>query len=105
MHNHMRYISILLLFLLVSCGQKRPSQKEGEAGRASSFYNSEYDEGDDASSIVYVCDGPTAKAYHTDEDCKGLSRCSGDILEMTESEAIEMGRHLCHYCQNGTEPY
>ena len=85
---------ISLAFFLASCSNKK-------SGKVQSLYES----GDDAASIVYVCTGPSARAYHTNEGCKGLERCSDDIMEMTEQEAIDMGRHLCHYCQNGTEPY
>lgn len=28
----------------------------------------------------------------------GLSRCSGDIEGVSEDEAIEEGRHKCHFC-------
>lgn len=91
------YITVLFLMItlcLAGCGKKK-------SGKVQSLYES----GDDAASIVYVCTGPNAKAYHTDEDCKGLERCSDDIKEMTEQEAIDMGRHLCHYCNDGTTPY
>ncbi len=29
--------------------------------------------------IVYVCTGPKAVAYHYDENCKGLNKCSRSI--------------------------
>ena len=85
---------IALALFLAGCGNKKSVKVQ-----------SLYESGDDASSIVYVCTGPSARAYHTNEGCKGLERCSDNIMEMTEQEAIDMGRHLCHYCQNGTEPY
>ena len=49
-------------------------------------------------SSVYICTGPYSKAYHKTADCMGLSRCSGDIEGVTESEAIDEGRHKCHFC-------
>ena len=47
---------------------------------------------------VFVCAGRTAKRYHSVDDCKGLSRCSGEILEMTLEEAEEMGKTPCRMC-------
>ena len=48
--------------------------------------------------VVYVCDGLSAKRYHSVEDCYGLSRCSGTILEMTVEEAEDMGKTPCRLC-------
>lgn len=47
---------------------------------------------------VYVCSGHSAKRYHSVEDCKGLSRCSGSIVEMTVEEAENKGRTPCRMC-------
>lgn len=47
---------------------------------------------------VYVCSGPKAKRYHSDSGCKGLSRCSGEILEMSIKDAEEEGRTPCMLC-------
>lgn len=49
-------------------------------------------------SRVYICTGPYSKAYHKTSGCMGLSRCSDDIEGVTENEAIEEGRHKCHFC-------
>ncbi len=49
-------------------------------------------------SRVYICTGPYSKAYYKTADCMGLSRCSGEIEGVTESEAIDEGRHKCHFC-------
>jgi hypothetical protein len=51
-----------------------------------------------ANSQVYICTGPYSKAYHKTSECMGLSRCSGDIEGVSEDEAIEEGRHKCHFC-------
>lgn len=51
-----------------------------------------------ASGNVYVCTGGSSKCYHCDRDCKGLSRCSGEIEEVTEEEAEDMGRTPCKIC-------
>lgn len=45
--------------------------------------------------VVYVCDGISAKRYHSVEDCYGLLRCSGTIHEMTVEEAENIGKTPC----------
>lgn len=47
---------------------------------------------------VYICTGESATKYHCNEDCAGLSGCSGEIEEISEDEAIDMGRTQCHIC-------
>lgn len=47
---------------------------------------------------VYICTGETSTKYHCDPDCKGLSRCSGEIEEISEEEAEDMGRTPCKIC-------
>jgi hypothetical protein len=32
------------------------------------------------SSSVYICTGPKANVYHLTNTCKGMNRCSGDIV-------------------------
>lgn len=49
------------------------------------------------SRTVYLCMGPMSKAYHLNPNCRGLDRCSTEIKEVSESQAISMGRHLCGY--------
>ena len=56
-------------------------------------------------STVYICDGPTASAYHTRRNCIGLTNCSGDISSVSLEEAHDMGRHLCHYCEEGLDEF
>ena len=49
--------------------------------------------------IVYVCTGPKATAYHYDDYCPGLSRCSRSVEAMTMREAEEeLGRTKCGIC-------
>ena len=47
---------------------------------------------------VYICTGETSTKYHCDPDCRGLSRCSGEIEEVSEEEAENMGRTPCKIC-------
>ncbi len=47
---------------------------------------------------VFVCTGPKAKRYHSVEDCMGLSKCKGEVVEITIEEAEERGKTPCHLC-------
>ncbi len=47
---------------------------------------------------VYICTGETSTKYHCDPDCRGLGRCTGEIEEVSEDEAENMGRTPCKIC-------
>jgi hypothetical protein len=48
---------------------------------------------------VYICDSNTAKAYHASEDCRGLNRCTHEVVKVTKKEAEEQyGRVKCQVC-------
>lgn len=47
---------------------------------------------------VYVCTGSGAKRYHSVDNCKGLSKCSHSIVEMTIEEAEAEGKTPCRLC-------
>lgn len=53
---------------------------------------------DDEDESVYICTGETSTKYHCDQDCRGLSHCSGEIEEVSEEEAESMGRTPCKIC-------
>ena len=42
---------------------------------------------DASASKVYVCTGKYAKKYHNDYECKGLQKCSAEIITLTVEEA------------------
>ncbi len=44
---------------------------------------------------VYICKGKGSKRYHYTSHCRGLSRCSTEIYQVTLSEAKGLGRTLC----------
>ena len=44
---------------------------------------------------VYICNGPNSKVYHKSSSCKGLNRCSTQILKVTQSVANGKGRRAC----------
>lgn len=47
---------------------------------------------------VYVCVSPTARRYHSNPDCSGLSNCAHHVEEMTVAEAEEMGKTPSRRC-------
>lgn len=47
---------------------------------------------------VFVCTGEKAKRYHLDENCRGLSNCSKEIIEVTIEKAESKGRTPCKKC-------
>lgn len=53
--------------------------------------SSHYDE-------VYVCTGKYSKRFHSDEDCRGLQSCRGEIITMSIEEAEDYGLTPCGYC-------
>lgn len=48
--------------------------------------------------LVYICTGPNSKAYHQKPDCKGLQKCSENVIQIDVKEALDRGRHACKYC-------
>lgn len=79
----MRIIAfIIFTSFLLSCGNSTPRQKKYAADPER----------------VYVCSGYHSKRYHSVDDCKGLSKCSGDIMEMTIEEAEIDGKTPCKMC-------
>lgn len=51
-----------------------------------------------SSSVVYICTGGKAYAYHKSKSCSGLNKCSGDIVGVQLSKAKSMGRRACKKC-------
>lgn len=49
-------------------------------------------------SKVWVCTGGSSKRFHAYNNCKGLSKCSASIDEVTLEEAEMMGRTPCRKC-------
>lgn len=47
---------------------------------------------------VYICTGEHATTYHRVSDCKGLNNCKADIIAVTETKAINLGRRKCKSC-------
>jgi hypothetical protein len=49
---------------------------------------------------VYICLGPKAYAYHSDYNCRGLQRCTHQIIRTTKDSAINYYNRSkpCSYC-------
>lgn len=48
---------------------------------------------------VYICDSKNATVYHSTKTCKGLQKCSHQILEVTiESATKTYNRRACKIC-------
>ena len=46
---------------------------------------------------VLICQSKTAKAYHS-HNCRGLGKCTHEIVKVTLEEAQQMGRTPCGFC-------
>lgn len=53
---------------------------------------------EETSTTAYICTGTTSKKYHCDRYCQGLSHCTGEIEEISEEDAEDMGRTPCKMC-------
>jgi hypothetical protein len=52
-----------------------------------------------AGNKVWICDSKTSVAYHSKKDCAGLSRCTHQIIEISEEEAKkEYDKRKCKMC-------
>ena len=89
--KHLVLLFAIILMASCSSSSKKPADIEPEK-KESAAKSADY--GDN----VYICTGGSSKRYHCDPDCKGLSRCSGEIEEVSEEEAEDMGRTPCKIC-------
>jgi hypothetical protein len=45
---------------------------------------------------VYLCMSNAAEVYHYSRDCRGLSNCKHEIIEVSKEEAVNSyGRRIC----------
>lgn len=51
-----------------------------------------------STNYVYICTGGYATKYHSSASCRGLNRCGGDIIKVSEAEARNRGRTPCKIC-------
>jgi hypothetical protein len=46
---------------------------------------------------VFICYSSSAKRYHLNKNCRGLSNCNHEIRKVSLKEAGNLGRTLCGY--------
>lgn len=49
------------------------------------------------STQVYVCKSRGAKRYHLKANCRGLSNCTYEVIQMTREEAEKQGKTRCKW--------
>ncbi len=49
-------------------------------------------------SHVYICTGGSATKYHSTPNCRGLTRCRGEIIKISIGAARDHGRTPCKIC-------
>lgn len=90
----MKYTLLFVsIILMASCSSSSKKSADVEPEKKESVVKSA-----GYSDNVYICTGGSSRRYHCDPDCKGLSRCSGEIEEIIEEEAEDMGRTPCKIC-------
>lgn len=49
---------------------------------------------------VYICNSSGAYAYHSSKTCRGLNRCTHEVLKVTLSDAVNVyKRKPCKICE------
>ena len=90
----MKYILLFVsIILMASCSGSSKKSADVEPEKKGSSVRSA-----GSSDNVFICTGESSERYHCDRDCRGLSRCSGEIEEVSEGEAEDMGRTPCKIC-------
>lgn len=51
-----------------------------------------------SSSTVYLCMGPGSECFHTTSTCRGLNRCSTQVVPVSRTKAGQMHRRPCGWC-------
>ncbi|XLS30121.1 hypothetical protein ACJD0Z_04670 [Flavobacteriaceae bacterium M23B6Z8] len=46
---------------------------------------------------VFICTGKYSRRYHLTKNCKGISSCQKNIVEVSLEEAQNRGRNLCRW--------
>lgn len=93
----MKTTLLLLGVTLALCSCNNSETKESQLNREYTETTEEYAE-EYAEDMVYVCTGGSARRYHNEPDCRGLSRCRGDIEEMSVEDAESEGKTPCRIC-------
>jgi hypothetical protein len=51
-----------------------------------------------AGTKVFICDSPSAVAYHSSKNCRGLQKCTHRVLEVYETDAQNKNLRSCKVC-------
>lgn len=87
----MKRIALALLpLLLIGCSSNKEEKQEQPP--------TEQAIEQPTSTAIYICNSPTAETYHNNPECRGLSRCRYEVVEVTQEEAEELGRRPCKIC-------
>ena len=81
----------LTLMLLIGCSSKEGQQEQEQPPTEQAIEQP-------TSTAIYICNSPTAETYHNNPECRGLSRCRYEVIEVTQEEAEELGRRPCKIC-------
>ena len=88
----MRTIALAILpLLLIGCSNKEKQQEQEQPPTEQAIEQP-------TSTAIYICNSPTAETYHNNPECRGLSRCRYEVVEVTQEEAEELGRRPCKIC-------
>ena len=52
-------------------------------------------------SYVYICNSSTAYVYHSSESCRGLRRCTHEVVRISLADAVnKYKRRACKICES-----
>lgn len=88
-----QFVLLLAIIMMASCSSSSKKSADVEPEKKGAFVKSAV-----SSDNVFVCTGSSSKRYHCNRECRGLSRCSGEIEEVSEEEAEDMSRTPCKIC-------
>ena len=84
-----QFLSFLLLLTLTLSGTTSYSQAKKKKAPVAKKVET----------VVYICGGSSAYAYHTSSSCRGLNRCTHGVSKVTQTEAVKThGRKACKIC-------
>jgi hypothetical protein len=79
---------VIFAIAIISSGAPPPA---AEKDHARTFKKETY---------VFICNSNGAYAYHSTKSCRGLNRCTHEILKVTLSEAVNTYRRKpCKICE------
>lgn len=79
-----RLTSLLLLFALC-CPAITSGEQPNKKGKQKTV-------------TVYICTGPKAKRFHAHRNCRGLNKCSAEIVAISLDKAQNNGYTPCKIC-------